>query len=301
MVKPPKQFTEAALAELEKHVVATKVNDGFGTMSGALAQHMFQQLIDNARAYNALAESLASVLATTEDELGIVDVEELEKWIAGLSTHPGMPVIGADRIRKLIVLAKMAKLRVLRPRDWRQVAIDALLEASETADAKAKAVIDSELDAMDSVSINGLTVRTTLNEVMISIDIGGQEFQIARGITQRMADRRLTVAEIHEAITKRTPWHIRKPGPYDGIDRSVAPERLSGVTQQRPFDANTIREAVETVRAAEGRRSEPRDPKRDLLGLRPMGKRPVLCPACQVDPDPRGWSACFACREINAQ
>jgi len=24
-----------------------------------------------------------------------------------------------------------------------------------------------------------------------------------------------------------------------------------------------------------------------------------LCPACTRDPDPRGWSACFDCRELN--
>jgi chromosome segregation ATPase len=24
-----------------------------------------------------------------------------------------------------------------------------------------------------------------------------------------------------------------------------------------------------------------------------------LCPACQLDPDPRGWSACSACRKLN--
>lgn len=24
------------------------------------------------------------------------------------------------------------------------------------------------------------------------------------------------------------------------------------------------------------------------------------CPACMRDPDPRGWSACFDCRELNA-
>lgn len=23
-----------------------------------------------------------------------------------------------------------------------------------------------------------------------------------------------------------------------------------------------------------------------------------LCPNCEVDPDPRGWSACFACRQL---
>lgn len=26
-----------------------------------------------------------------------------------------------------------------------------------------------------------------------------------------------------------------------------------------------------------------------------------LCPACQRDPDPRGWSACADCRELNAR
>jgi hypothetical protein len=26
---------------------------------------------------------------------------------------------------------------------------------------------------------------------------------------------------------------------------------------------------------------------------------PVRCPACAVDPDPRGFSACFACRRLN--
>lgn len=24
-----------------------------------------------------------------------------------------------------------------------------------------------------------------------------------------------------------------------------------------------------------------------------------ICPACTIDPDPRGWSACAACRELN--
>jgi hypothetical protein len=24
-----------------------------------------------------------------------------------------------------------------------------------------------------------------------------------------------------------------------------------------------------------------------------------ICPACAIDPDPRGWSACASCRELN--
>jgi len=248
MDKQLKRFTETQLGELEK--VTTEIRK-----RTSISIDDMKRLIDNARAYNALADSLGECLVTTEDELGVVDVEELEKWIAGLSTSSGMPVVGADRIRKLATLAKMAKLRVLRPRDWRQVAIDALLESTPEQDAKAAAVIGAETHDEESVPIDGIELRTEGSTIIVAINVRGKTCEAIR---------------VHGAIRENTVNHhvgpiglrrvigfndVSKPeSPYAGIDRSIATEKLSGVKSSAPLDETLMREAAEWMIGADNKR-----------------------------------------------
>jgi len=176
--------------------------------------------------YDRLME-IREIYQTREDvdHPNIRDIEHVEYLIKQVEENGGALADGTVALRRI---CNAAKKHLQRPNDWRNVAVDALLEDNTEADKRAMNIIAAEVASpLDPLPIDEVTVELTGSFVLVSLTVSGKRYRVLEilmelaagslsGATAKASDLRRAIAD-DRPIAPGFVSYRRNPTTMDSI------------------------------------------------------------------------------------